>query len=144
MGQWIPGAHASTFGGNPLSCAAAIETLSIIEDENLLDNVSALGEYTFDRLQAFKSSHPSIQRVDGKGFMIGIDFVDPDGQPFPEFRNTVVDRCFLKGLLTLGCGKSGVRFAPPLVLTKELLDEGVDILEHSIAAVEEEMWQPAG
>lgn len=141
MGEWIPGAHASTFGGNPLACAAAYETLCVIEDEGLMERVTELGQYTLERLRQFKASHPSIGRVDGFGFMIGIDFTDSMGNPIPEFRDEIVNRCYLNGLLTLGCGKSGIRFAPPLVLTRELLMEGLDILEHSIAEVEEELWE---
>lgn len=141
MSRWIPGAHASTFGGNPLACAAASETISVIEDENLLDNARELGEYTLKRLRTFKLNHPSIQRVDGLGFMLGIDFTDADGHPVPEFRDEIVNRTFLKGLLVLGCGKSGLRFAPSLVITKPLLEEGLDILEHVIAELEEEMWE---
>ena len=75
--------------------------------------------------------------------MIGIEFVGSDGQPVPDFRNRVVDEAYLHGLLTLGCGVTAMRFAPPLVLTKELLEEGLDILETAIASVEEEMWQTA-
>jgi len=142
MGEWIPGAHASTFGGNPLAAAAALATIDVIKDESILENVTELGNYTMERLQKFMTDHPSITRVDGKGYMIGIDFSDNAGNPYPEFRNEVVDKAYLNGLLTLGCGTSGVRFAPPLVLKKELLEEGLDILERAIAQTEEEMWIP--
>lgn len=140
MGSWVPGAHASTFGGNPLACAAANATLEVIEQENLMANASALGEYTLNRLKQFRKDHPSIGRVDGVGFMIGIDFVRPDGMPIPAFRDEVVNKSYVGGLLTLGCGASGVRFAPALVLSRELLDEGLDILERAIAQTEEELW----
>ena len=140
MGTWIPGAHASTFGGNPIACAAANETIAVLEEEGWLDSVRTLGEYTCDRLTKFMDSHPSMTRVDGMGFMIGMDFATVDGKPAPEFRDEVVNKCYLKGLLTLGCGTSGIRFAPPLVLTRELLEEGLDILEHAIAETEEEMF----
>lgn len=139
MGSWIPGAHASTFGGNPVSCVSALETLKIIEDEGLLGRVTELGSYTYDRLTQFMGVHPSMSRVDGKGFMIGMDFVNKDGEPAPEMRNEIVNRCYINGLLTLACGSAGIRFAPPLVLTRELLEEGLDILEHCIASVEEDM-----
>lgn len=140
MGKWIPGAHASTFGGNALSCAAASATLDVLEEEGLLNHVTELGNYTYDRLNKFMGDHPSMSRVDGKGFMIGMDFVNADGKAWPEIRNEIVDKAYLSGLLTLACGKAGIRFAPPLVLTRELLDEGLDILEHAIAATEEEMF----
>lgn len=140
MGSWVPGAHASTFGGNPVSCVAALETISIIEDENLLESASNLGEYALGRLQGFMQNHPSMSRVDGTGFMIGMDFVNQAGDAFPELRDEIVNRCYLTGLITLGCGASGIRFAPPLVLTRKLLDEGLEILEHAIASVEEDMF----
>jgi len=140
MDVWYPGTHASTFGGNPVSCAAAIATLDVIAEENLLAHVTDIGETALKRLRAFAKSHPSITRVDGLGCMIGIDFYAPDGSSLPKFRDEVVDRCYLNGLLTLGCGSSGVRFAPPLVLNHDLLNEGLDILEHAIASVEEDMW----
>ncbi len=139
MGEWIPGAHASTFGGNPVACVAALETLNIIE-EGLLDSVSELGNYTYKRLSAFMQDHPSMSRVDGKGFMLGMDFVDADGEPLPAFRDEIVNRCYLNGLLTLACGTSGIRFAPALIINRELIDEGLDILEHCIASVEEDLW----
>jgi len=140
MGRWIPGAQASTFGGNPLACAAANATLAVIEDENLLANVTEFGQYTFDRLRKFMQVHPSISRVDGMGFMMGIDFTDSQDKANPKFRNEVVNKCYVNGLLTLGCGTAGMRFAPPLILTRNLLDEGLDILEHAIATTEEAMY----
>jgi 4-aminobutyrate aminotransferase len=140
MGKWIPGAHASTFGGNPLACAAANATIEVLEDEGILNHVTELGDYTGERLKNFMGDHPSLARVDGKGFMIGMDFVNADGKAWPELRDEIVNKCYLNGLLTLGCGKAGIRFAPPLVLNRELLDEGLDILEHAIAATEEEMF----
>lgn len=140
MGKWVSGAHASTFGGNPLSCAVASETIDIIQDENLLEQVSSLGEYTLGRLGEFKSHHPAIKRVEGKGLMIGIEFTDAHGNAFPLFRDRVVEIAYLNGLLTLGAGASALRIAPPLVITEPLLKEGLDILERSIAAAEEELW----
>lgn len=140
MSAWVPGAHASTFGGNPVACAAALETIAVLQDEKLLENATELGEYTLNRLKTFKQDHPSMDRIDGVGYMIGIDFVDAEGKPNPVFRDEVVDQCYLNGLLALGCGTSGVRFSPPLVLNRELLDEGLMILERAIAHTEEAMF----
>lgn len=140
MGKWTPGAHASTFGGNPVSCAAANATLDVLASEGLMDNAHTLGSYAYERLRKFMSDHPSMTRVDGKGFMIGMDFANQAGEPWGDFRDEIVNKCYLNGLLTLGCGTSGIRFAPPLVLTRDLLDEGLDILEHAIASTEEEMF----
>jgi 4-aminobutyrate aminotransferase len=141
MGKWVSGAHASTFGGNPLACAVASETIEIIKDEGLLASITKLGEYTLKRLSAFKANHPCVKRVEGKGLMIGVEFADAQGKQIPSFRDKVVEAAYLNGLLTLGCGASAVRIAPPLVITRELIEEGLDILEMSIAAVEEEEWE---
>ena len=140
MGRWVPGAHGNTFGGNPLAAAAALATLDVIDDEHLMENATQLGQYAQERLKRFMASHASLTRVDGFGFMVGMDFKAPDGTPLGKFRDAVVDACYVNGLLTLGCGASSLRFAPPLVLTRDLLDEGLDILERSIAQVEEAMW----
>jgi 4-aminobutyrate aminotransferase len=144
MGNWVPGAHASTFGGNPVACAAANATIAVIEGEGLLANAAALGEYTLGRLGRFKSVHPSISRVDGRGLMIGVEFSDAYGKPLPKFRNEVESRCFLNGLLTLACGTSTLRIAPPLVINQGQMEEGLDILERVIAEIEEELWESLG
>lgn len=140
MGKWVPGAHASTFGGNPLACAAAIATLDILEEEKLLENATNLGDYVLSRFKQFRESHVALKRVDGYGFMIGVDIVDKDGQPAPKLRDEIVDRAYMNGLLLLGCGASGIRFAPALVIDKPLIDEGMDILERIIAQIEEDYF----
>lgn len=144
MDKWIPGAHASTFGGNPMACAVASATIDIIESEGLLECVEKLGEYTLDRLSTFRANHPSIKRVEGKGLMIGVELAGPDGNPIPAFRNEIADRCFLNGLLTLACGESTLRIAPPLVISRQQMDDGLDTLEHVIASLEEEQWDTLG
>lgn len=140
MSRWVPGAHASTFGGNPVACAVANATIDVVEQEGILEHVTALGDYTIERLQAFAKHHPSIARVEGKGLMIGVEFKDASGRAIGRFRDEIADRAFLKGLLSLGAGTSTMRIAPPLVITKGQMEEGLDILEHAIAEVEEAMW----
>lgn len=140
MGKWVPGAHASTFGGNPLACAVASVTLDILEGEGLLDNATRIGGYALERLANFRKDHPSIKRVEGKGLMIGVEFADPQGNPVPGMRDQIVDQAFLNGLLMLGCGSSTIRIAPPLVITEEQMSAGLDIFERSIAHMEEELW----
>jgi 4-aminobutyrate aminotransferase len=142
MSAWTPGAHASTFGGNPVACAAANATIDIIEDENLLEHAEKLGERTLARLHKFQQDHTSVRRVEGKGLMIGVEFTDRTGKPLKKFRDEVVNRAYLNGLIALACGTSTLRIAPPLVITQALMDEGLDILEHIIAQLEEEMWEP--
>jgi 4-aminobutyrate aminotransferase len=144
MEKWIPGAHASTFGGNPMACAVAGTTIDIIEEEGILEQVAKLGEYTLERLTKFMADHPSIKRVEGKGLMIGMEFAGPNGDPIPDFRNKIADQNFLDGLLTLACGTSAMRIAPPLIITEEQMKHGLDIMEHSIAMLEEELWDTLG
>ncbi len=137
---WPPGAHGNTFGGNPISCAAALVTIRLLE-EGLIENAARLGEYALNRLQDMASRHPLIGDVRGKGLMIGVELVkDKDTrEPIPEIRNKFIYRAFEKGLLLLGCGPSAVRIMPPLVITKELLDEGLAIFEGTLAEIEEEV-----
>ncbi len=140
MSAWVPGAHASTFGGNPVSCAAASATLDILDEEGILDHAVELGEYTMNRLKKFAETHPSITRVEGKGLMIGVEFSDPQGNPVPKFRDEIADQAFLHGLLSLGAGTSTMRIAPPLIISKEQMEEGLAILERVIAHMEEKHW----
>lgn len=141
MGKWVPGAHASTFGGNPIACAVGGATIDIISEEGLLQNAAELGDYTIERMSRFKASHPSIKRVEGRGLMIGVEVATPDGEPAPAFRDEIINRCFLNGLLALACGASTLRIAPPLVINRQQMEEGLDILEHSISTMEEEVWE---
>lgn len=140
MGKWVPGAHASTFGGNPVACAAALATLDVIEEEGLLDHAASLGAYALERLSAFKSAHPSIQRVDGRGLMLGIEFTGPNSEPLAKFRDEIVDLCFANGLITLAAGTSTLRIAPPLVIRRDEFELGLDIIERAISEIEEAHW----
>lgn len=141
MGRWIPGAHASTFGGNPVACAAALATFDVIESEGLLDHAASLGAYGIERLSAFKTQHSSIERVDGRGLMLGIEFLDKNDKPMAKFRDDVVDLCYQRGLITLAAGNSTLRMSPPLVITREEFERGLDIIEAAIAELEETYWE---
>jgi 4-aminobutyrate aminotransferase len=137
---WPSGAHGNTFGGNPISCAAALATIRLLEN-GLIENAATLGQYALNRLRQAAERHPLIGDVRGKGLMIGIELVKDrkTREPIPEVRDKVVYRAFEKGLLVLGSGLSSIRMMPPLVITKELLDEGLEILESTIAEIEEEV-----
>lgn len=137
--NWPKGAHGNTFGGNPLACVAAIETIDLIEKE-FMHNAAQVGEYTLNVLKEFKDQHQCIGDVRGLGLMIGIEFVQDRGtlQPDRERRDLVVDLAFEGGLLTLGCGESAIRIAPPLIITKAEIDEGLKILEEAITLTERE------
>ena len=136
---WKKGSHGNTFGGNPLACVAAIETLKLIENE-YLDNATNVGDYILSRLQEIKSRHPSIGEVRGIGLMIGIEFVQDQSLKTPavDLRDQVVDLAFEHGLLTLGCGKSTIRVSPPLCITIDEAEEGLQILEEAISIAENE------
>ncbi len=132
--SWKPGAHGNTYGGNPMACAAALATLELIEQE-YMQNAAEVGEYAMGKLMDIQRRHPSIGEVRGKGLMIGIDFVKQDGSLDGDevMRDRVVDEAFPRGLLLLGCGKSTIRIAPPLCITRAELDEGLEIFEDAVA-----------
>jgi len=134
---WTKGAHGNTFGGNPLSCAAALATIELIENE-YLQNATEVGEYLIDALEEIMVRHPSIGEVRGKGLMIGVEFVKDQQtkEPDEKLRDAIVDNAFLRGLLLLGCGKSTIRFAPPLCVTRSEVDEALNIFEESITLSE--------
>lgn len=135
---WPKGSHGNTYGGNPLACVAAIETLSLIEDE-YLHNVTEVGEYILERLYSMQADHPSMGCVRGIGLMIGVEFVmdKVSKEPAPALRDKIEHLAFERGLLTLGCGKSTIRVSPPLSLTKAEAEEGLEILEEAISLAEE-------
>jgi 4-aminobutyrate aminotransferase len=138
--DWPAGAHGNTYGGNPVACAAGIATLELIEG-GLMENASQVGEYTLDALAEIQARHPSIGDVRGKGLMIGVDFVlDRASKAHAhDVREAIVHTAFQRGLLTLGCGESTIRIAPPLTITPERIDEGLGILEAAIQEVEEKI-----
>jgi 4-aminobutyrate aminotransferase len=134
---WTPGAHASTFGGNPVSCAASLATIKLLRD-HLVKNAAEVGAHLLDRLLAIADKHPSIGQVRGKGLMIGVEFVKDRAtkERAPDVRDAVVHEAFRRGLLVLGCGRNALRLSPPLVLSKSQADTAVEILDQVITAVE--------
>ena len=136
---WIPGTHGNTYGGNPLACAAGSATIDLIQ-ESFMANAAEVGEYALDALAEIKERHPSMGDVRGKGLMIGIDFVK-DKETREEngaLRDRVTDLAFERGLITLGCGESVIRVAPPLNITKSEIDEGLMVLEEAVTVAERE------
>ncbi|HEV3301276.1 MAG TPA: acetyl ornithine aminotransferase family protein [Planctomycetaceae bacterium] len=125
--DWPPGAHASTFGGNPVACAAALETIALLEEE-LMENATRQGNFLLAELAKLKRTHPMIAEVRGKGLMIGFDIVAADGSPAPEEAERLVQMCFHKGLLLLRCGESAIRICPPLVVTQEHCETALSIM----------------
>jgi 4-aminobutyrate aminotransferase len=128
--DWGPGSHASTFGGNPVSCVAALETIKLLEEE-LMENARTVGEHLKSRLVELMGRHKLIGDVRGLGLMIGAELVRDRGtkEPASTERDEVVQLCFRRGLLLLGSGVNTLRFCPPLVVTKEQCDTAVGILD---------------
>ncbi|HUF46939.1 MAG TPA: acetyl ornithine aminotransferase family protein [Vicinamibacterales bacterium] len=134
--SWPPGAHASTFGGNPVSAAAALATIRLLQN-GIVDNAAAVGAHMLDRLRELMDRHPIIGDVRGKGLMIGVELVRDRAtkERATEERNRVVQAMFQRGVLALGAGRNAIRFAPPLVLTIDQADSVVDIFDQSLAAL---------
>ncbi len=127
---WPPGAHASTFGGNPVACEAALTTIALLEEE-LIENAARMGEYLMNRLRTWPSRFASVGDVRGLGLMIGVEFVLDQGtrEKAPAVRDAVVDLAFERGLLVLGAGENTLRLCPPLVVNREQCDFAIETLE---------------
>ena len=128
ISTWTRGAHGSTFGGNPVACAAALATIALIED-GLIENAAGVGSYLMEKLNQLKAGHSYIGDVRGLGLMIGVEFARGDGglTPDAKLRDQVMQKCFEKGLLLLSCGESTLRFCPPLIVTRQESDRAVEI-----------------
>ncbi len=131
--DWEPGTHASTFGGNPIACAAALKTIELLEQE-LIDNAAKMGKLFLSRLVKMGEYYDFIGDVRGKGLMIGVELVKDrkTQQPVSEKRDGVVRECFKNGLLILGSGPSSIRFCPPLILKKEDIEAALSIFESAL------------
>jgi 4-aminobutyrate aminotransferase len=134
---WPNGSHGNTFGGNPLACAAALKTIELIENQ-YLENTQKMGVIALDILQKLQTHHPCIGDVRGKGLMIGVEFVQDrtSKKPAVDLRNEVVDLCFEKGLLVLGCGDSTIRITPPLCVNEQEIREGLEIFALAVKEAE--------
>ena len=133
ISTWTRGTHGTTFGGNPVACAAALATLALIED-GLVSNAAEVGSFLKERLAKLQSSHPVISDVRGLGLMIGVEFARPDAgrAPDAQLRDQVMRKCFDRGLLLLSCGESTLRFCPPLIVRREEAEAAVAIFEAAI------------
>jgi 4-aminobutyrate aminotransferase len=130
---WPPGAHASTFGGNPVSCAAALATIALLE-EGLIENAARMGAYLMDRLRDWPERFPIVGEVRGLGLMIGIELVRDQHtrEKAQLLRDRVVHRAFERGLLVLGAGDNTVRLCPPLVITRDQCDFALEALAECV------------
>ncbi|MBM4341281.1 MAG: acetyl ornithine aminotransferase family protein [Deltaproteobacteria bacterium] len=135
--DWVPGSHASTFGGNPISCQAALTTIELLE-EGLINNAVRMGDYIFEKLKDLQKQFNLIGEVRGRGLMIGIELIKDrvTKKKATEERNRVIQACFEKGLLILGCGENVIRLVPPLIITQNEADTALTILEEVLKKVE--------
>jgi len=133
---WPPGSHASTFGGNPVSAAAALATIRLLR-ETLVANAETVGRHLIGRLRGLMDRHPLIGDVRGLGLMIGVELVRDrtTKERAVEERGRLIQEMFSRGVLVLGAGRNIVRFAPPLVLTIDQADTVVEIFDQALTAV---------
>jgi 4-aminobutyrate aminotransferase len=134
--KWGPGAHGSTFGGNPVCCAAALATLDVVQHE-LLPAVPRLGERLLAGARRLAERYPAIGDVRGRGLMIGLEFVRDRAtrEPAPTLPRAVVERAFQQGLLLLGAGKSALRLAPPLVVDDADVETALAIIDACLGQI---------
>lgn len=124
---WQPGSHATTFGGNPVACAAAIATLRLLET-GLMDNATQMGELLQVGLFKLHERFPQISSPRGKGLMVAVDLLDKEGNLNKQLRDNILQQAFHRGLLLLGCGKAAIRFCPPLVIDSEQIHTALNII----------------
>ena len=135
--SWEPGAHSTTFGGNPISCAASLATIKLLEG-GLVKNAEKMGKFILKRLKVIRDKSRIIGDVRGIGLMIGIELVKnkKTKEPAPEYAHSLAQECFRNGLMILECGPNSVRFIPPLTIDEETAEFGLKIFEKSLTKVE--------
>jgi 4-aminobutyrate aminotransferase len=133
--NWGKGAHASTFGGNPVCIASALKTIELLE-RDLVKNAAEVGAYLEAGLNGLKEKYDVIGDVRGYGMMLGVEFVTDKKTmaPAPELRDKIEYACYERGLIILGCGANTIRWSPPLILTRENVDVALEIFEEAIKA----------
>ncbi len=142
--DWVPGSHASTFGGNPVCIEASLATMDVLE-KSAIKNAETVGKHVMQRLKDWPKQHRMVGDIRGLGLMIGIEIVkdlETKATAHDE-RDQIVDLAFERGVLFLGCGENSIRFCPPLIVTKEQCDSALDVLEECISIVEKKA-KPAG
>jgi len=134
--DWVPGSHASTFGGNPISCEAALATISLLEG-GLMQKAARMGAYLMENLRKLMDRYDLIGDVRGLGLMVGAEIVKDrvSRAKDPRRRDDIIQRSFRKGLLLLGCGENSIRFIPPLVITRPQIDTAISILDEVLNQV---------
>jgi len=138
--DWESGSHASTFGGNPLACAAAQMVINVIREEKLLENAEKQGSHIMKWLKDLKQEQEIVGDVRGKGLMIGVEFVDDKEtkKPGVDQAREVMHRCWKRGVVTVTCGVSTLRLVPPLTISTDIIDASLEIIQDVIKEVERE------
>jgi len=138
--QWKPGAHGTTYGGNPVCIASALATMELIEG-GLMANARKIGDYVFGKINDWPQRFKIVGDVRGKGLMIGVEFVrdQKTKEKAADLRDRVIDNAFHRGLLTLGSGENSIRLSPPLIIDEEQADCAIRILEESIREAEKNL-----
>ncbi len=131
--DWHKGAHASTFGGNPVCIASSLKTIELLQN-GLVENAATVGKYLEDGLRGLQGKYKQIGDVRGLGMMLGVEFVKETGEPDSELRDRIEMACFNRGLIILGCGTSVIRWSPPLILSRENVEVALEIFDEAIAA----------
>ncbi|RCJ41505.1 4-aminobutyrate aminotransferase [Nostoc punctiforme NIES-2108] len=130
---WPPGSHATTFGGNPVACAAGIATLRLLES-GLMTNATQMGELLQASLTQLHQRFPRVSPPRGKGLMVAVDLLDEQGNLDYKLRDRIIQEAFLRGLLLLGCGKAAIRFCPPLVIDSDQIKIALQIISEILSS----------
>jgi 4-aminobutyrate aminotransferase len=139
--DWPSGSHASTFGGNPVACAAGLATLHLVQTR-YRSNAVHRGRQLTDGLRSLATRYDFIREVRGLGLMIGAEIADELGNPAPHLRDAIIDLAFQRGLLLLPCGASTLRFCPPLCITRRQVETGLGLVDAAMAAALENARSP--
>jgi 4-aminobutyrate aminotransferase-like enzyme len=136
MAKWKTGAHGGTYGGNVVSCAAAVATIQVMREEKLIENSAAMGRVLLSRLKELREHYPEIGNVRGLGLMIGTEFTAPQGEPWTERVQAVTKAAMAEGLLLLTCGpwENTIRWIPPLIIGGSHIEEALGKFERALRA----------
>ena len=140
--DWAPGAHGSTFGGNPVAAVSALATLNVIEKEGLNERAATMGQHIMDALAEIQMRHPSMGDVRGRGMMIGVEIVEDKETKARahDLRDLIITKSFENGLLLLPCGNNTVRFAPALNIPENFVEDGLKLFEQAMTEAEAEYF----
>ena len=141
--DWPSGSHASTFGGNPVACAASLATIRLLE-KRYIANANQRGRQLREGLAALADRYSFIREVRGLGLMIGLEIQSEAGEPAPGFRDELIDMAFQRGLLLLPCGPTTIRFCPPLCLTARQVEIGLKLLSSTMEAASGHVTEAIG